>query len=402
MRPLDGIKVLDFTRWQNGAHGTSMLADLGADVLKVEQPGDGDGGRWMGRQEDGFCAYFEANNRGKKSLTLDIREPQAREIVFKLIDEYDVVTENFRPGFMDAVGLGYEELSSKNPRLIYAANSGFGPKGSWRDAGCFDLVAQGFGGAMVTQGGGPDFPPQAVRFSIGDQVGSIIFAYSILAALTARERFGIGQRVDSSLIGPQVTLQHSLYVRFLRLGQQPTLGDQANSSPGTIYGLGPLYSWYKAGDDLWFTLAMVDPKRWPELCQVIGKPELLPDPRSDTPLARQQNEDWLYKIMSDAFAGQPRAHWLEAFRAVRIVAGPINSIGDVASEPQFWDNGYLVKQQHPTFGEIGVAGIPFSFSETPCEVSGPAPELGQNTEEVLLSLGFSWEEMESMRKGGVI
>src|SRR5687767_11257410 len=158
--PLDGIKVLDFTRYQNGPHATVMLSDMGADVLKVETPAGGDLGRALGIGKDGFCSYFEALNRGKKSITLDLRQEEAREVVHRLVRVYDVLTENFRPGFLDSVGLGYEELQKVNPKLIYATNSGFGPRGEWRERGSFDVVSQGMSGAMVSMGGGPGMEPR--------------------------------------------------------------------------------------------------------------------------------------------------------------------------------------------------------------------------------------------------
>jgi CoA:oxalate CoA-transferase len=336
-------------------------------------------------------------------MTLDLRRPEAREIICSLVQTYDVVTENFRHGFMDSINLGYDQLKEMNPRVIYAANSGFGPRGDWTTASCYDLIAQGFGGAMITQGGGPDHPPQAVRMSIGDQTGSIIFALSILAAVVARDRYGIGQRVESSLIGPQIMLQHSQYVRFMRLGQQPNIGGKKFSSPGTIFGLGALYSWYQAGDGKWFTLAIVDPtKLWIPICEVLGRIDLIDDARFADPFARVENESVLYEIFTKEFQREPREYWLEKLREAKIASGPIYSMQEVVDEEQFWLNGYLAKQQHPQFGEINVAGIPFNFSETAVSVGPPAPELGQHTEEALLGIGLDWEQISKMREIGVI
>lgn len=397
-RPLEGVKVLDFTRWQAGPHATVMLADLGAEVLKVEEPGDGDMGRQVGRQPDGFCAYFEANNRSKKSMTLDLRAPQAKEIIRRLIQDYDVLTENFRPSFMDSIGVGYEELRKMNPRLIYAATSGFGPKGPWRDRGNYDLVVQGWGGAMVAQGGGPDCPPQVVRFSLGDQTGSLLFAFAVLGAVVARLRYGVGQRVDSSMVSAQLTMQHSLYVRFLRERRQPSIAPDSK----LVAGIGPSWTWYQAGDGKWFTLAIIDPRQWSPFCQAIGRPDLITDPRSDTPFSRLENLDWVYAELTEKFKEQPRSHWLECFWSNKIVAGPINDIASVVDDQQVWVNDYLVMQPHPHFGEIGVVGIPYSLSETPVSVGPPAPELGQHTEEVLLQYGYTWDDIARFRDAGAI
>jgi CoA:oxalate CoA-transferase len=397
-RPLEGVKVLDFTRWQAGPHATVMLADLGAEVLKVEQPGDGDMGRQVGRQPDGFCAYFEANNRSKRSLTLNLRSAEAKTIVGRLIQEYDIVTENFRPSFMDSIGLGYDDLRKMNPRVIYAASSGFGPKGPWRDRGNYDLVVQGWGGAMVAQGGGPDNAPQVVRFSLGDQTGSMIFAFAIQAAIIARLRYGVGQRVDSSMVSAQLTMQHSLYVRYLRERRQVSISPDSK----LVAGNGPTWTFYQAGDGKWFTLAIIDPEQWAPFCHLVGRPELITDPRSETPFSRLENFNVIYGMLAETFNTQPRGHWLDCFYDNKIVAGPINDIASIVDEDQVWINDYLVMQPHPHFGEIGVVGVPYSLSETPVSVGPPAPELGQHTEEVLLQAGFTWKDIERLRMANVI
>ena len=199
--PLEGIRILDFTRFQNGPHATVMLSDMGADVLKVERPGEGDPGRSLGRQPDGWCAYFEALDRGKRSMTLDMGTEQGREIVLKLAARSDVVTENFRPGVMDRLSVGYEALRKVNAKLIYATNSGFGPEGEWAERGSYDIVAQGMSGAMIAQGGGPGAEPVQGPWGLADQVGSIVFAFSIMTALVARERHGVGHRGGDGLQG---------------------------------------------------------------------------------------------------------------------------------------------------------------------------------------------------------
>ena len=258
--PLDGIKILDFTRYQNGPHATVMLSDMGADVLKVEMPDQGDPGRSLGRLPDGFCAYFEGYDRGKRSITLNLYKPQAREIVRKLVARVDILTENFRPGFLDKLGLGYEALRAINPRLIYATNSGFGPTGPWRSRGSFDVVAQGMGGIMVAQGGGPGCEPQSVRIGVADQVGSIVFAYGIMTAVVARERYGVGQKLDVSQLGAMMTLQASMMTSFLYTRVQPQRKGRA---------FNPTFGHYKAGDDNWLTVGVLDPKHWPLLCRAV-------------------------------------------------------------------------------------------------------------------------------------
>lgn len=391
--PLEGIKILDFTRYQNGPHATVMLSDMGADVLKVEMPDQGDPGRSLGRRPDGFCAYFEGHDRGKRSITLNLYTPEARDIARRLVERTDILTENFRPGFLDKLGLGYDDLRAINPRLIYATNSGFGPRGPWRSRGSFDVVAQGMGGVMVAQGGGPGCEPQSVRIGVADQVGSIVFAYGIMTAVVARERYGVGQKLDVSQLGAMMTLQASMMTGFLHTRVQPRR---------TGRGYNPTFGHYQAGDGNWLTVGVLDPKHWPPLCKALGRDDLIDDQRCATPAARVASTDWLTAELDRTFLEQPRDAWIDALVAHDVPCGPVYDYAGVAAEPQFWENDYLVDVPHPHFGNIGMVGIPVQLSQTPGRVQGPAPELGQHTEEVLLGLGYTWEQMETLRTNGVI
>ena len=377
--PLDGIRILDFTRYQNGPHATAMLSDMGADVLKVELPGDGDPGRSLGRLPDGFCSYFEGNNRGKRSITLDLRKPEAREIIFKLVAGIDVVTENFRQGVMDGLGLGYEELRKHNEQLIYGSTTGFGPIGEWAQRAAFDHIAQGMSGALIAQGGGPGKEPQAVQWGLADQSGSIVFAYGIMEAIVARERFGAGQRVDASLLGSMMTVREG-----------------AGGYNQAAFG------WHQAGDDKWLTVGVLDPKDWPGLCRAIGREDLISDERSADAFARREHADWLLAEAKGTLLTQPRQHWLDRMLAEGVPCGPVLEYAEVLAEPQFWENGYIVEVEHPQFDGYLSVGVPVRFSETPGAVQGPAPELGQHTEEVLLSLGYDWDEIERLHDERVI
>lgn len=302
--PLDGIRILDFTRYQNGPHATSMLSDMGADVLKVELPGDGDPGRSLGRLPDGFCSYFEGNNRGKRSITLDLRKPEAIEIVYKLVPQIDVVAENFRRGVMDQLGLGYEELRTRNERLIYGSTTGFGPKGEWSQRASFDHIAQGMSGALIAQGGGPSKDPQAVQWGLADQSGSIVFAYGIMAAIVARERFGTGQRVDASLLGSMMTVQNLTLANFLHTKHQE-VREGAGGYNQAAFG------WHQAGDDKWLTVGVLDPKDWPGLCRAIGREDLISDERSADAFARREHAEWLLPEVKGTLLTQPRQYWLD-------------------------------------------------------------------------------------------
>ena len=391
--PLEGIKVVDFTRYQNGPHATAMLADMGADVLKVEMPGNGDPGRQLGVGADGFCSYFESLNRGKRSMTLDLRAEGALDIVYKLVAEADVLAENFRPGYLDSIGLGYEELRKVNPQLIYATNSGFGPNGEWATRGSFDVVAQGMSGAMVALGGGPGERPYTAPWGLADQTGSIVFAYGIMTALFARAQHGVGQKIDVSQLGAMLTLQVLSIQAYLHNNVQPV------QKPGR--SLSATFSWYQAGDGEWFTMGLLDPKSWPSLCEALERPDLLEDARTVDPFKRRDNEEWLREELTALFQTRTRDEWLERLIAARIPCGPIYDYEQIAADDHFWINGYLQQVPHPHFENHRVVGVPVAFSETPTQVQSAAPELGQNTEEVLLNLGYNWPDIERLHDAGV-
>lgn len=391
--PLDGIKVVDFTRYQNGPHATAMLADMGADVLKVEMPGNGDPGRQLGVGADGFCSYFEALNRGKRSMTLDLRAEGALEIIRKLVAEADVLAENFRPGYLDSIGLGYDDLKGANPKLIYATNSGFGPEGDWATRGSFDVVAQGMSGAMIALGGGPGERPITAPWGLADQTGSIMFAYGIMTALLARERFGVGQKIDVSQLGAMLTLQALSLQAYLHSKTQPIL------KPGKSFSA--TFSWYQCADGEWLTVGVLDPKFWPVLCRALEREDLIEDERSMDPFQRRDNEEWLRGELAGAFKAQPRDVWIERLVAGKVPCGPVYDYQQVAEDEHFWLNGYLQEAPHQNFEQHHVVGIPVSFSETATKVQSAAPELGQNTEEVLLGLGYDWDDIVRLHDGGV-
>ncbi|HJM74838.1 MAG TPA: CoA transferase [Dehalococcoidia bacterium] len=390
--PLEGIRVLDFTRFQNGPHATVMLSDMGADVLKVERPGSGDPGRALGRRPDGFSGYFEALDRGKKSITLDFGGEEGRKIIHQLVEQADVVTENFKPGLMDSLQLGYEDLKKVNPRLIYAVNSGFGPTGPWADKGSFDIVAQGMSGAMLSQGGGPDAEPIQINWGLADQVGSMVFAYGIMTAIVARERHGVGQKVDISQLGAMVTLQTLSFTSFLHTGEQFNRGPRGN----------PTFTYYQGSDGGWFTIGVLTPKFWDGLCAALERPDLLTDERCAEPFARFENAAWLLDELGAAFKAKPRDHWMDALREAEVPCGPIYDYAEAVDDEQIWANDYLVDLDHPSFEGHRAVGVPVSFSETPGGVQGPAPELGQHTEETLLELGYDWDQISALRDNAVI
>lgn len=389
--PLDGIRILDFTRYQQGPYATVLLSDLGADVIKVEERTNGDLGRSLGLQPDGWCTYFEAHNRNKRSITVDTRQPEGREIMYRLVKDMDVVTDNFRPGVMKKLGLDYDSLCAINPRIITASASGFGPLGDKAGEPSFDVIGQGMGGIMVNQGGGPGEPPRGLMGGLADQVGAMVFALGISSALVARERTGIGQHVDASLLGSQVALQAMQVQGYLRTGRQGKTPQRSN----------PIFAHYPCSDGNWLTLGVLDPKWWPKLCRVIAREDLITDPRFDAH-GRMANREALIEELESAFLKRPRHEWLPLLKEADVPCGPVNDYAAVVEEHQVVANKYVTTMEHPHFGEIRVVGSPISMSKMDTGPRFPAPQLGEHTEEVLLEFGYTWDDIERMKNSATI
>jgi len=393
--PLDGVRILDFTRFQQGPMATAMLADMGADVIKIEEPGRGELSRRLWSESDGFSAFFEALDRGKRSLTLDLRQPEAKEIVYALVRRVDVVAENFRRGTMERLGFSYERLRQENPRLIYASASGFGPKGPHADRPAYDVIGLAMSGIMVASGGGPGHPPRQPFAGLADATGAMLFAYGIMLALFVRERFGIGQQIDVSLLGGQLFLQAPDVLYNLRYGHdvphrgrrrnQPTFGDYETQRPGE-----------------YLVLASLDPRQWPTICRILGLPALAENPRYRNGHLRQKHADELEPLLEQAFRTRPREEWIALFNAEGIPCGPVYDYHEVAEDPQTRANEYIVPVRHPRYGDLRVVGVPVQLSETPGRVAGVAPEVGEHTEAVLGELGYTPERIAALRERGVI
>ncbi|OAI38989.1 hypothetical protein AYO38_08555 [bacterium SCGC AG-212-C10] len=389
--PLDGIRILDFTRYQQGPYATVLLSDLGADVIKVEERLNGDLGRALGRQPDGWCAYFEAHNRNKRSITVDVRKPEGQAVIHRLIPTIDVVTDNFRPGVMKRFGLDWESLAKIKPDIITGSASGFGALGDNAAEPSFDSIGQAMGGIMYNQGGGPDKPPMSVMGGQADQTGAMVFALGISSAIVARERMGVGQHVDASLLGSQIALQALQITGFMRAGRQGASPQRAN----------PIFTYYQCSDGLWLTLGILDPKWWPRLCAVLERPDIECDPRFDD-MNRMRNREELIAALDEAFATKPRSYWMPLLKKADIPCGPVNDYAAAVVEPQVLANGYIRTMDHPHHGEIGVVGPPIRMTKTEVEPRAVAPELGQHTEEILLEAGFSWEEIADLKANEVI
>jgi CoA:oxalate CoA-transferase len=393
MGALSGIKVLDLSIIVQGPQAAAMLADLGAEVIKVELPGAGDLARWITiSPDDQRSAYFYALNRGKRSVTLDLRTPGGKRAVLRLAETADVVVSNFSPGTLERWGLGYEELSAVNPRIVFATGSAFGPVGPDAEREGADLVGQAVGGIISTTGvdGGDPTPIAAV---IADHCGSQNMVIGILAALLHREQTGRGQRVDVSLLGGQIWAQASEITHYLLSGQLPGRANRGNPMVRALYGI------FRTADG-WLALVGVPNHLWTDFCRAIEREDLVDDARFNTLFQRPEDLAVRWGICDEVFPHRTTDDWCARLKAHGQRYAPVNDYIRVVDDPQPWANGYLVRVEHPEWGEIPAIGCPILFSETPAVPGAVAPELGAHTEEILLAAGFGWDELEQLRAEG--
>ncbi len=402
-QPLEGITVLDWTIWQQGPVCTAMLGDMGADVIKIEQRGTGDPGRWIvaaaGQDTSGKPNwYFEANNRNKKSITLDLKKPEGVEVVHALVEKADVFVQNFRKGVAGRIGLDYAALSSINPGLVYASATGYGPEGPDSSEPSFDHLGLARSGIM-NAAGEPGMPPLAIAGGIADQMGAVMMAYGVMTALLARERHGIGQEVHASHLGSMAYLQGlSVSMKLMAgIAMPRTFRSQA---------FNVLWNHYRCADDQWIALAMLQADRyWPDVARLIGRPELATDPKFETMSARADNNEECVAILDEAFGKKTRDEWLKLFREDEsdLIYTIVNNVDDLPQDPQVIANDYIVELDHPNHGPTQMVGVPVGLSETPGSVREPAPELGQHTEQVLMeTLGWEWARISALRDAEVI
>jgi len=392
--PLDGVRVLDLTRFMAGPFGTAMLADYGADVIKVEPPGDGDGARaWGPPFAGGESIYFLSVNRNKRSLTLNLRHPDGVALLLKLADRADVLVENFTPGTMGRLGIGEEVLRARNPRLIYCAISGFGQTGPYRDRSAFDLILQGMGGVMGTTGeeGGA---PVRVGIPIADIAGGMYAAYAIALALLARDRSGVGQSLDVSLMDAQISWLSYYVGIYLASGEIPP---RRGSAHATVVP----YQAFTCADGRSITLGTGNDRLFRRFCEVAGT-TLADDPRFLTNPDRIRHRAELIPMLEALFRTRPASAWLEALLAAGVPCGPIYTVDEIVEDPQVRAREMLVEVDHPSAGRITVPGLPVKCSGTPGSIRRPPPRLGEHTEEVLSEVGIPAGEILRFRSQGVI
>lgn len=394
MKPLRNIVVLDLTRVLAGPYCSMVLADYGCDVVKIEPPGEGDDSRAFGPFVGKESAYFMSLNRNKRSMTLNLKEKEARELFKEMAAKADVVLENYRPGTMEKFGLGYEELRKVNPRLIYAACSGFGHTGPYSQKPGYDILAQAMGGIMSITGpeGGE---PVRVGASIGDIIAGLFTAIGVLMAIHHRTATGEGQKIDVSMLDCQLAVLENAIARYFVSGVAPkplgtrhpsiTPFDAFKSADGSII--------VGAGNDRLFE----------KLCDIIGRPEIKTDERFKTNALRTQNFLELYSFLGDAFRNKTTAEWIADLEAAGIPCGPINTIDKVVNDPQVLFREMIVETDHPVAGRVKMAGVPVKMAATPGSVEHPAPMLGEHSAEILRELlGKSDEDIAGLRQRGVI
>ncbi|MDP6100128.1 MAG: CoA transferase [Dehalococcoidia bacterium] len=400
---LEGIRVLEWAAYHVGPHAASILGDLGADVIKIEEKERGDPFRGYKRimgipavSPEGVNLLFENHNRSKRAISIDLKKTRGREVVYRLVGNADVFLTNFRVEPANRLGMDYETLKQHNKELIYAGASGFGPQGPDCFSPAFDMVGQARAGIMLAQKSSEEEP-----FSItglGDQMGAITTAFGVLAALIGRERLGIGQQVNSSLLGSMMWLQATNVAFSLSTGQELTRRERKKA-------VSALLNVYQASDEKWICLGMgpLADRYWPSLCRALDMQELENDPRFDCLENKEKNSEELVAILDNVFAQRPREEWLRVLKHWDLVASPVNTISDLPDDTQVQENDYIIDYDHPVLGKVKELGFPVRLTETPARVSSCAPAHGQHTEEVLLDIaGYSWNEIGELKDEGVI
>ncbi|HTR63777.1 MAG TPA: CoA transferase [Candidatus Binataceae bacterium] len=401
-KPLEGIKVIEIGQEIQGPFAGLFLADQGAEVVKVENKETGDLSRWMAASLIGgpdvknaaVSHYFIAMNRGKRSITADLKKPEAIEIVRRMMKAYDVLLTNYRPGVLDRLGLGYEEVRKINPRIVYAQGSSWGPKGPWVMRPSRDTLAQAASGIMAKTGM-PNDPPLAAGIFVADHTGALSLAAGILAALVARERTGQSQKVDVSIYGTMIAMQ-GMEINYTSItGEEPERAGRGHQFLHGVWGAFPTRDGH-------ICIAGVDDKRWPAFCKIMGIEKLQNDTEYGDNVVRNFHGDKIQAVLDEIFPTKTSAEWLKELNDADILATEVVDYKTMLKSEQARVNGYLKELDHPVAGKVLVTGTPVSINgEVELEAKMP-PEHGANTEEVLLELGYSWEEIGSLRESGAV
>jgi len=401
-RPLEGVRVLDCGIYHAGPGGPAILGDLGAEVIKIEEPGVGDpirAGKRIGSipiEIPGERSFFnEGANRNKKSVTLNLQSEKGQEILYRLVDGADVFLTSMRRAAIERLNITYPTICKINPRIIYATVSAFGPKGPDSHRGGFDYQGQarsGFMWSMGEEGGAPTVN----QFAIIDQATAIMVSHQIITALYMRERTGIGQEVHVSILGT------SMFLLYFNVLMAQAIGyEMPRHQRNTEHAM---RNFYECSDGRWIMMTLTPPDRfWGPLCQALGHPELENDPRFHVDDKRLENAKELVAIFDEIFATRTLDEWLEIFDSYDLFVCAVNSLKDLGNDPQVIANDYIVDFEHPTLGEIKIPGYPGHFSETWAGTTRAAPDLGEHTEEVLMNIcGYSKKRIKSLREEGIV
>ena len=415
--PLDGIRVLDLTRILSGPFATMLMADLGADVIKIEQPVTGDPARGNGpflsarpasedgarrpaeaegQAEDAYSAYFMSINRGKRSVAIDLGKARGRDLLLDMAEHADVLIENFRPGTMARFGLDYETLRARNPALVVASISGFGQSGPYAHRPALDVIVQGMGG-MLSITGEPGRGPVRPGASIGDITAALFTTIAIQSALLERERSGEGQYIDVSMLDCQVAIMENAFMRYFTLGQTPQrLGTRHPSST-------PFQAFDTSDGQVVVAIMGGSTDQWPLFCAAIDHVELIDDDRYVTGWGRTQHYDELIPVIEAAIRQRTTAEWVEILSEMGVPVGPVQDIAQVAADPQIAHRGMFVELDHPALGPTMFTGNPMKLSRTPGAPPRLPPNLGEHSAEVLAELlGLSGEQLADLLADQVI
>lgn len=392
--PLQGIRVIDFSQILAGPFCTMLLADMGADVVKVEKPNGGDDTRRYGPPFiEGESAAFLTLNRNKRSIVLDLKSEQGLGVVRRMLADADVMLHNFRPGVVERMGLGYADVSALNPAIVYCAVSGFGATGPYSQRAGFDLVAQGMSGLMSINGF-PDAPPAKVGVPMADLNTGMFCAYGILTAYINRLATGKGQHVDASLL--ESGMAYTLYESATYFATGEVAGPL-----GSAHRMIAPYQAF-ATQDGYINIGAANQNNWERMCRAVGRDDLLDDARFASNPERMVNIQNLTPIMEETFRTQTTAHWVEVLERAGVPCGPIYNIEQVYADPHVQSRDMAVELQHPKAGGIRNIGVAVKLSDTPGSVRTPAPLLGQHTDDVLTEFGYADAEIAALRQSGAL
>lgn len=394
-KPLEGVRVLDLTRVLAGPFCTMVLSDLGAEIIKVEVPGTGDDSRAFGPFKNGQSLYFVNVNRGKKSVAIDLKTDAGKKLLVDLAKECDVIVENFRPGTMEKLGLGWDVLKEANPRLIYAAVSGFGHTGPDSLRPAYDILVQAMGGVMSITGW-PESPPTRVGLSMGDITAAIFCAVGVNAALFQRQKTGLGQKVDVSMLDCQLSILENALSRYQVDGRSP-------SPLGTRHPTITPFQAFRAADG-WFVIAVGNDALWRKFCDAMERRDLLEDPRFATNGDRTKHYDDLIPELERLFESKDRAAWLETLEKAGVPSAPVNTVKDVMADRQLAARNMLVTVEDDRAGTLTIPGNPIKMESVPESPDRPkAPAIGEHTASVLRDLlGLDEAAVASLRDQGVV